>query len=83
MYELHLLCPNDRLNSTQTKSSKTLGSGCLHTLFLMFFVELHTTYSSGHLMYTSGSELFAWDLVCNHYLPLANFFSQAHTYIIP
>lgn len=55
----------------------------LFYLFLMSFVELHTTYSSGHLMYTSGSALFAWDLVCNHDLTLANFFSlpSPHLYI--
>lgn len=37
-------------------------------------MELHTTTHQG-LMYTSGSGLSAWELVCNHYLPLANFIS--------
>lgn len=49
-------------------------------LFLMSFVELHTTYSSGHLMYTSGSALFAWYVTITCPLLISSV-SQAHTYI--
>lgn len=53
MYALHLLCLNDWLNPTQSKSSKILGSDCLHSLFTDSLLFGTTHNSLGCL--TSGS----------------------------
>lgn len=86
MYELHLLCPNDRLNPTQTKSSKTLGSGDAFTPFLFISNVLcgntHNLLIRAFDVYlvVLGYLLETWYVTITCPLLISSV-SQAHTYI--